>query len=87
MLIACIPAGKSFVSIPQGTIKRLRPIEATHDVNMFQFHKVRLKAALLAFTIRIEYLFQFHKVRLKDFGRYMLQYNRAVSIPQGTIKS
>ena len=57
------------ISIPQGSIKRVIKKEIDFTLNLFQFHKVRLKArrAVRAGTDLVE--FQFHKVRLKANGQ------------------
>ena len=59
---------KKQVSIPQGTIKRLRAPLGVLQLYKFQFHKVRLKE-IDTITLLHAIMFQFHKVRLKDLRR------------------
>ena len=59
------------VSIPQGTIKSGGRRKAAGDRAKFQFHKVRLKVAVVR-VLTNGNAFQFHKVRLKGIYSHII---------------
>ena len=57
------------ISIPQGSIKRSGAGLSMFYLQIFQFHKVRLKVVHCSETVAPGGVFQFHKVRLKEKNR------------------
>ena len=73
------------ISIPHGTIKRMKNRVLLLTLDKFQFHMVRLK--VLRHRIRFyRPEFQFHMVRLKGHRATRFQFVNLISIPHGTIK-
>ena len=75
------------ISIPYGTIKRLKGEIASKLNVTFQFHMVRLKGGQINANNTEEFIFQFHMVRLKECCVSFIAMLSLISIPYGTIKS
>ena len=84
--VARAPTRESRISIPKGSIKRTSRRAFVVCSTLFQFQKVRLKGARLAYPVE-QHLFQFQKVRLKGvLPRKVQKGVPRISIPKGSIK-